>query len=82
MTKVARNQGYFVLLLFISFYCVPRVHSARISRASEDCDDGGKVDAESAEAALSSALVILLAAGGAARRTDPLLEKADHGNPE
>jgi len=34
MTKVAGNQDDFVLLLFISFYCVPEERSARFRRKS------------------------------------------------
>ena len=34
MTKIARNQADFVLLLFISFYCVPEVPPARFRRKS------------------------------------------------
>jgi len=32
MMKIARKQADFVLLLFISFYCVPEVPSPRVRR--------------------------------------------------
>jgi hypothetical protein len=60
MTKVERNQGDFVLLLFISLYCVLQIHSAKIAgNAGPQCLTETSYKSMSRNAAILTAVLAI-----------------------